>query len=70
VVKVMTSGGILTFGTDLEACNFSDDEVRLMVDEAHRHGLPIVAHAHAISAVQQSVSAGVDGIEHCRNNLA
>ncbi|MDT4999240.1 MAG: hypothetical protein QOK12_1345 [Mycobacterium sp.] len=65
VVKVMTSGGILTFGTDLEACNFTDDEVRLMVDEAHRRGLPIVAHAHALSAVQQSVSAGVDGIEHC-----
>jgi len=65
VVKVMTSGGILTFGTDIEACNFTDDEVRLMVDEAHRRGLPIVAHAHALSAVQQSVSAGVDGIEHC-----
>lgn len=65
VVKVMTSGGIMTSGTDLTACNFADDEVRLMVDEAHRHGLPIVAHAHAVSAVQQSISAGVDGIEHC-----
>lgn len=65
VVKVMTSGGLKTTGTDINTCNFADAEVRMMVDEAHRHGLPIVAHAHALAAVQQSVDAGFDGVEHC-----
>ncbi len=65
VVKVMTSGGVMTPGTDMLACQFSPDELRAVVDEAHRHGLPVVAHAHALAAVERSAAAGVDGIEHC-----
>jgi imidazolonepropionase-like amidohydrolase len=40
------------------------DDLRVLVDAAHAAGLPITAHAHAIAAVEQSVAAGVDGIEH------
>lgn len=65
VVKVMTSGGLLTEGTDVLACQFTLDELRALVDEAHRAGLPVTAHAHGVPAVQQCVDAGVDGIEHC-----
>jgi imidazolonepropionase-like amidohydrolase len=65
VVKVMASGGVLTFDTDVFACQFTLDELRAAVDEAHRYGLPVTAHAHGLSAVQRSLDAGVDGIEHC-----
>ncbi|WP_204331312.1 amidohydrolase family protein [Geodermatophilus sabuli] len=65
VVKVMASGGLLTPGTDLFACQFSLEELRALVEEAHRHGLPVTAHAHGLSAVERSSAAGVDGIEHC-----
>jgi imidazolonepropionase-like amidohydrolase len=65
VVKVMASGGLMTPGTDLFGCQFSLDELRAVVDEAHRAGLPVTAHAHGLPAVQRSSSAGVDGIEHC-----
>jgi imidazolonepropionase-like amidohydrolase len=65
VVKVMASGGALTPGTDLTACQFTLAEFRAVVDEAHRVGLPVTAHAHGLPAVEQSVAAGVDGIEHC-----
>ncbi|GAA4539469.1 amidohydrolase family protein [Pseudonocardia xishanensis] len=64
VVKVMASGGGLTPGTDVLARQFDDDDLRAVVDEAHRHGLPVTAHAHAVEAVAQAVRAGVDGIEH------
>jgi imidazolonepropionase-like amidohydrolase len=45
-------------------CQFTADELRLMVDTAHEAGLPITAHAHGLPAVEQAVAAGVDGIEH------
>jgi imidazolonepropionase-like amidohydrolase len=65
VVKVMASGGVLTPGTDVTACQFTLEELRALVDEAHRLGLPVTAHAHGLPAVERSLAAGVDGIEHC-----
>jgi imidazolonepropionase-like amidohydrolase len=65
VIKIMTSGGAMTVGTDVTLCQFSLEEVRALVDEAHRAGLPVTAHAHAVTAVELSLAAGVDGIEHC-----
>jgi imidazolonepropionase-like amidohydrolase len=65
VVKIMTSGGVMTPGTDMLGCQFGVDELRAVVDEAHRQGLPVVAHAHPLAAVERSAAAGVDGIEHC-----
>jgi imidazolonepropionase-like amidohydrolase len=64
VVKVMASGGNTTPGTDVMACQFALEELRVVVEEAHRHGLPVTAHAHGLPAVEQAVAAGVDGIEH------
>ena len=65
VVKVMASGGVNTPGSDVLLTQFTSDEMRLMVDLAHRAGLPITAHAHGTPAVEQAVAVGVDGIEHC-----
>ncbi|WP_336026504.1 amidohydrolase family protein [Geodermatophilus sp. FMUSA9-8] len=65
VVKLMASGGAMTPGTDMAACQFTAAEVRAVVEEAHRLGLPVTAHAHALPAVRQVLAAGVDGIEHC-----
>ncbi|MBW0116261.1 amidohydrolase family protein [Pseudonocardia abyssalis] len=65
VIKVMASGGMLTEGTDVAGAQFSAAELRVVVEEAHRHGLPVTAHAHALDAVRDAVAARVDGIEHC-----
>ncbi|SFT55897.1 Imidazolonepropionase [Geodermatophilus amargosae] len=65
LVKLMASGGAMTPGTDMAACQFTSAEVRAVVEEAHRLGLPVTAHAHALGAVRQVLAAGVDGIEHC-----
>ena len=65
VVKVMASGGAMTAGTDVMTCQFTIAELRLILDEAHAFGLPVVAHAHGLPAVEQCLQAGVDGIEHC-----
>jgi len=40
------------------------DEVRAVVDEAHKHGLPVVAHAHRPEEIRRGLAAGVDDFEH------
>lgn len=65
VIKIMASGGILTPGTDILCCQFSVDEIRTVVESAHAAGIPVTSHAHGLPAVERSVEAGVDGIEHC-----
>ena len=47
-----------------ESPQFSADELRAAVEEAHRCGLPITAHAHSTQAIANAVAAGVDGMEH------
>ncbi|MFD7160347.1 amidohydrolase family protein [Kribbella sp. NPDC059898] len=65
VIKIMASGGVMTPGTDTMSPQFTSEELGAAVEEAHAHGLPITAHAHALSAVRQAIDGGVDGIEHC-----
>ena len=65
VIKVMASGGELTPGSDPHLCQFSPAELRTIVDEGHRFGLPVTAHAHSVSSISDAIDAGVDGIEHC-----
>jgi len=65
VIKVMASGGDLTPGTHVYQAQFGLGELRAAVEEAHRHGLPATAHAHAPAAIANAVAAGFDMIEHC-----
>lgn len=64
VVKVMASGGELTPGSVAHEPQFTPDELRALVDEAHRCGLPVTAHSHSLDGIRNALSAGVDGIEH------
>ena len=64
VIKIMASGGTLTPGTRQEASQFDTQVLRAAVDEAHRHGLPVTAHAHGTGAIAEALAAGVDGMEH------
>ncbi|MGH3547003.1 MAG: amidohydrolase family protein [Pseudonocardiaceae bacterium] len=65
IVKIMASGGTHTPGTDAARAQFSAEEIRAVVDEAHACGLRVTAHAHALSAIRNALAAGVDGLEHC-----
>jgi len=64
VVKVMASGGFATPGTDQLGAQFTVPELMALVDEAHRAGLPVLAHAHSLVGMQNALAAGADGIEH------
>jgi imidazolonepropionase-like amidohydrolase len=64
IIKVMASGGTMTPGTRQEESQFTPELLRVVVDEAHRLGLPVTAHAHGTAAIRMGLDAGVDGMEH------
>jgi imidazolonepropionase-like amidohydrolase len=64
VIKIAATGGVLSKGDSPEATQFSDEEIRAIVVEAHRLGRKVAAHAHGAAGIKQAVLAGVDSIEH------
>jgi imidazolonepropionase-like amidohydrolase len=63
-IKIIATGGVLSKGDSPEATQFSDEEIRVVVAEAHRLGRKVAAHAHGAAGIKQAVLAGVDSIEH------
>ncbi|MFF8021548.1 amidohydrolase family protein [Streptomyces sp. NPDC007896] len=66
LIKVMASGGALTpSGPRMWEAQFTPGQLRLIVEEAERHGLGVAAHAHGSETIAHCVAAGVRTIEHC-----
>jgi imidazolonepropionase-like amidohydrolase len=65
VVKVMVTGGYGTPTFPMWQTQFGVDELRVIVEEAHRAGLPVAAHCHGVAGIEYALDVGVDSIEHC-----
>ncbi|HLY55676.1 MAG TPA: amidohydrolase family protein [Stellaceae bacterium] len=63
-IKIMGSGGVASPTDPLERCQFSDEEIAAIVDEATRWGSYVAAHCHPTEAVRRCVALGVRSIEH------
>ncbi|XES00164.1 amidohydrolase family protein [Streptomyces sp. S1D4-11] len=57
LIKVCASGGVMSHTGTAGAQHYSDEELRAIVDEAHRRGLKVAAHTHGAAAVRSAVEA-------------
>jgi imidazolonepropionase-like amidohydrolase len=63
-VKVMAGGARSVLREDPERAQLTKEEMDALVDEAHRLGLRVAAHAEGLGPVRVAVEAGVDTVEH------
>jgi imidazolonepropionase-like amidohydrolase len=64
VIKILATGGVLSQGDKPGAEQLTYDEMKVAVEEAHRTGRKVAAHAHGTEGIKDAVRAGVDSIEH------
>jgi imidazolonepropionase-like amidohydrolase len=64
VIKILATGGVLSKGDSPGAEQMTYEEMKMAVDEAHRTGRKVAAHAHGTLGIKDAVRAGVDSIEH------
>ena len=64
LIKISASGGVMSHSGLAGAQQYSDEELEAIVDEAHRAGIKVAAHAHGDAGIRACIRAGVDCIEH------
>jgi imidazolonepropionase-like amidohydrolase len=64
VIKVIATGAVLTSGTNPGAPEFTEEELRAIVEEAGSAGAFVAAHAHGAEGIKRAVRAGVRSVEH------
>ena len=64
VIKICATGGVLSLGDNPQASQFTEEELRAAIADAHRLGRKVAAHAHGAQGILWAVEAGVDSIEH------
>jgi imidazolonepropionase-like amidohydrolase len=63
-IKIVATGGVLTPAIPVDFAAFTPQEIEAAVDEAHKWGVPIAAHAIGRTGIENCVRAGIDSVEH------
>ncbi len=63
-IKVLSSGAVLTHGSNPKSQEFTPEELQAAVDEASHFGLRVEAHAHSAEGIKNAIRAGVASVEH------
>jgi len=64
VIKTCATGGVLSEGDAVGATQYTYEEMKAMVDEAHKLERKVAAHAHGTEGIKIATRAGVASIEH------
>jgi imidazolonepropionase-like amidohydrolase len=63
-IKVLSSGAVLTHGSNPKSQEFTPEELQAAVDEASHFGLRVESHAHSAEGIKNAIRAGVASVEH------
>jgi imidazolonepropionase-like amidohydrolase len=63
-IKVLSSGAVLTHGSNPKSQEFTPEELAAAVDEASHFALRVEAHAHSPAGINNAIRAGVASVEH------
>ena len=63
-IKIAISGGISDTHGDISAAPMTDDEMRTLIEVAHRNGVKVTAHNGSVAAAEQALRFGIDCFEH------
>lgn len=64
IIKIMATGGVLDVSTNGTGAQYSEEEMRAIVQTANDYGLKVMAHAHGAEGIKRALRAGVLSIEH------
>ncbi len=64
LVKYMSTGGVMSAGTNVNAQQMSFEEMKAVIDTAKMYGLTTATHCHGTSGIKDAVRAGVTSVEH------
>ncbi|MES2150843.1 MAG: amidohydrolase family protein [Pseudomonadota bacterium] len=64
LIKICATGGVLSKGDAAGAQQYTLEEMQAIVQEAHKLGRKVAAHAHGASGINDAIRAGVDSVEH------
>lgn len=64
LIKFCATGGVLSKGDQPGTEQYTLEEMKALVEEAHKLERKVAAHAHGTQGIKDAISAGVDSIEH------
>ena len=64
LIKMMATGGVMTKGVEPGNAQLSVDEMKVMIEEAHKAGRKTATHAQSLQGIKNALYAGIDSIEH------
>lgn len=64
LIKITATGGVLSLAKDGSGPQFTDAELRAIIETAKDYGMQVAAHAHGAEGMKRAVLAGVNTIEH------
>ena len=64
LIKMLSTGAVLTHGSNPASIEFTEEELQAGVDEASHFGLRVAVHAHAAQGIRNAILAGAASVEH------